>query len=114
MKPLILGLLALALLPAARTQQTRQGRQTFAGTITDSECAAADHSLMRMGPTDTECVVACISDHGASYVLYDGKDAYTLSDQKTPQKFAAQKVTVTGTLDAKTKTIQVESIAAAK
>lgn len=111
MKPLILGLLALAVLPAA---QTRQGRQTFAGTITDSECTNADHSVMRMGPTDAECVVACINDHGASYVLYDGKDAYTLSDQKTPQKFAAQKVTVTGTLNAKTKTIQVESIAAAK
>jgi hypothetical protein len=37
-----------------------------------------------------------------------------LSDQKTPEKFAAKKVTVTGTLDAKTKTIQVDSIAAAK
>jgi hypothetical protein len=114
MKLLVLGLLAFAVLPAARTQQTRQGRQTFTGTITDSECAAADHSQMRMGPTDAECVAACISDHGASYMLYDGKDAYTLSDQKTPQKFAAQKVTVTGTLDTKTKTIRVESIAAAK
>ncbi len=114
MKPLILGLLALAVLPAALTEQTRQGRQTFAGTITDSECAAADHSRMRMGPTDAECVVACISDHGASYMLYDGKDAYTLSDQKTAQKFAGQKVTVTGTMDAKRKSIQVQSIAAAK
>ena len=114
MKPLIVGLLALAVLPAARTQQMRQSRQTFAGTITDIECATADHSQMRMGPTDAECVAACISDHGASYVLYDGKDAYTLSDQKAAQKFAAQRVTVTGTLDAKTKSIRVESIAAAK
>ena len=47
-------------------------------------------------------------------MLYDGKEAYTLSDQKTPEKFAAKKVTVTGTLDAKTKAIQVDSIAAAK
>jgi hypothetical protein len=37
-----------------------------------------------------------------------------LSDQRTPEKFAAKKVIVTGTLDAKTKTIQVESITAAK
>jgi hypothetical protein len=37
-----------------------------------------------------------------------------LSDQKTPDKFAAQKVTVVGTLDAKTKTIRVQSISAAK
>ena len=69
---------------------------------------------MRMGPTDAECAMACISDHGASYVLYDGKDDYTLSDQRTPEKFVAQKVNVIGTLDAKTKTIQVDSITVAK
>jgi hypothetical protein len=34
-----------------------------------------------------------------------------LSDQKTPEQYAAQKVRVIGTLDAKTKTIRVESIA---
>jgi hypothetical protein len=48
------------------------------------------------------------------YVLYDGKEAYVLSDQKLPEKFAAKKVTVTGTLDAATKTIKVEKIVAAK
>ena len=48
------------------------------------------------------------------YVLYDGKDTYVLSDQKTPEKFAAKKVTVTGTLDAKSKTIKVDKIEAAK
>jgi len=67
-----------------------------------------------MGPTDAECTLACISAHGATYVLYDGKTEYTLSDQRTPESFAGQKVTVTGTLDAKTKTIHVESIRAAK
>jgi hypothetical protein len=35
------------------------------------------------------------------YVLYDGKNVYELSDQKTPEKFAAQKVRVTWTLDSK-------------
>jgi hypothetical protein len=69
---------------------------------------------MRMGPTDAECTIACINEHGAEYVLYDGKEAYTLSDQKTPEKFAAKKVTVIGTLDVQTKKIQVESITAAK
>jgi hypothetical protein len=69
---------------------------------------------MKMGPTDAECTKACVSIHGASYVLYDGKEVYTLSDQRTPEKFAGKKVTVTGTLDAKTKTIQVDSITAAK
>ena len=108
MKPLIVSILVIVALAAA--PDTRK----FTGTITDSMCATADHSRMRMGPTDAECTVACVEAHGALYVLYDGKEVYTLSDQKTPEKFAAKKVTVTGTLDAKTKTIQVDSISAAK
>jgi hypothetical protein len=112
MKGLILSLLAMAALAAAPGRQP--GRQMFTGTITDGMCANADHLQMRMGPTDAECTVACVGAHGATYVLYDGKEAYTLSDQGTPERFAAQKVTVTGTLDARTKTIQVDSITAAK
>ena len=67
-----------------------------------------------MGPTDAECTIACVGAHDAKYVLYDGKDVYTLSDQKTPEKFAATKSEGQGTLDAKTKTIQVDSMTAAK
>jgi hypothetical protein len=89
-------------------------KQTFTGVVTDSMCSDGDHSQMRMGPTDTECTNACVNIHGAMYVLYDGKQTYTLSDQKTPEKFAGKRVTVTGTLDAKTKTILVDSIAPAK
>ena len=77
-------------------------------------CGTAGHAQMRMGPTDAECTKACISAHGATYVLSDGKNVYVLSDQRTPEQFAAQKVTVVGTLDAKTRTIQVDSIRAAK
>jgi hypothetical protein len=69
---------------------------------------------MRMGPTDAECTRACVDVHGASYVLYDGKDVYMLNDQRMPEKFAGQKVKVTGTLDAKTKTIRVDTITGAK
>jgi hypothetical protein len=105
---LFAALLAVAGLSAA------QAPPTFTGTITDNMCAKADHSQMRMGPTDADCVKACVSAHNATYVLFTGKDVYTLSDQKTPEKFAAQKVTVVGTLDDKTKTIQVKSIGAAK
>jgi hypothetical protein len=46
--------------------------------------------------------------------LYDGKEIYTLSDQRTPEKFAGKKVTVTGTLDTRTMTIHVDSITAAR
>ena len=35
-----------------------------------------------------------------------------LSDQQAPEKFAGQKVKVTGTLNAKTKTIEVKKIEA--
>jgi hypothetical protein len=112
MKPAILSLLlsclAVAVLSAAPP------KQTFTGTITDSMCNKADHSQMQMGPTDAACTLACVDVHGATYVLYDGKNTYALSDQKTPEKFAGKKVSVVGTLDAKSKTIQVESITAAK
>lgn len=103
----LLFLLAFAALAAV------PGQQTFTGTVTDDNCPTADHSRMQMGPTDAECAMACINAHGAMYGLYDGKSFYTLSDQKTAEKFVARRVRVIGTLDAKTKTIQVDSIAAA-
>jgi hypothetical protein len=108
MKSLLSILLAAAALSAAPR------KQTFIGTITDSMCSNAGHSAMRMGPTDAECTIACIDAHGAAYVLYDGKNVYTLSDQQLPVQFAGRRVKIVGTLDAKTKTIGVESIAAAK
>ena len=107
MRPIVV-ILALAGMSAG------QGGRTFTGVITDTECSTADHSHMRMGPTDAECVTACISEHGGTYVLFDGKNVYALSNQKTPEKFAARKVTITGTLDATGKAIQVDSIRLAK
>jgi hypothetical protein len=97
----------MALLSAA------PGPRKFTGKITDSMCARADHRQMQMGSDDAECTIACVRAHGALYVLYDGKRAYTLSDQELPEKLAGKKVTVTGTLDAKS-TIRVDSITAAK
>jgi hypothetical protein len=108
MKKIALVLLALAPLSAAQTEQT------FTGVITDSLCAVTGHAQMRMGPTDGDCTVACVLSHDARYVLLDGKDIYALSDQRTPETFAGQHVSVVGTLDAKTRTIQVRSMKAAK
>jgi Protein of unknown function (DUF5818) len=102
------SLLAVAALSAAPASQT------FTGVITDDMCGKAGHAGMRMGPTDAECTTACIGAHGAAYVLFDGKTVYGLSDQRTPEQFAGQKVTVAGTLDGKTRTIHVESIRAAR
>jgi hypothetical protein len=104
----------LVLLVAASLSGQAQDAQTFTGVITDGMCPLGTHTDMRMGPTDAECTKACVASHGSPYVLFDGKSAYVLSDQKTPEQYAAQKVRVTGTLDAKTKTIRVESIARVK
>ena len=109
MKPVFVLLLVAASLAAA----SAQGTQTFTGIISDDMCADGTHTHMKMGPTDGECAKACVALHGAAYVLWDGKQAYVLSDQKTPESFAARKVRVTGTLDPKTRTITVTSIAAA-
>lgn len=84
---------------------------TFTGIITDAMCVK-DHKSMNMGPDD-ECVKACASKHGVKLVLFDGKNTYKLSDQETPLKFAAKKVTVTGTLFEKTGVIKVDKIAPA-
>jgi hypothetical protein len=120
MKPLlVVSLLALSSLSSAsafglRPDKAAQGKQTFLGVITDDMCAKDGHATMRMGPNDAECTKACVATHGAEYVLSDGKQVYTLSDQKTPEKFAGKNVKVTGTLDAKTKAIQVSSMTLAK
>jgi len=104
----------LAILLAATALSAAPPAQTFTGVITDDMCALAGHASMRMGPTDADCVRACVASHGASYVLLEGKNVYVLSDQKLPDQWAGQKVKVAGTLDAKTKTIRVNSIAAAR
>ena len=103
MKYLIVGLLAGAAFAAPATQ-------TFTGVITDSMCADTGHASMRMGPTDAECTIACVQSHGVAYVLLSGKTVYNLSNQHLPEKFAGARVRVTGTLDAKTRTITVESM----
>jgi len=109
LKPPLLAFLAFATLSAASPTRV------FIGIITDDMCAnKAGHAAMRMGPTDAECTHACVDAHGSFYVLFDGKTAYTLSDQKKPQGFAGQKVKVTGTLNEKTRTILVSAIVAAK
>ena len=88
---------------------------TFTGVVTDTMCAGEGHKGMNMG-SDAKCVTECVKGMGAKYALYDAaaKKVYVLSDQKGPEKFAGQKVTVSGTLDAAGKNLKVDSIAAAK
>jgi hypothetical protein len=99
MKRLILTIsLAVALMGAAA--------QTYTGVIADTLCGA-QHNMK--GHSDADCVKMCAKASG-QYALFDGQKVLKLSDQKTPAKYAAQKVKVTGTLDPKANVIKVLSI----
>ena len=100
---------SLAIFFAALTLTAAPPKQTVTGVITDEMCGL-DHKAMNVKP-DSKCVVEC-AKMGSTYVLASGAKIYKLSDQKTPAKFAGQKVTVTGTLDGKT--LKVDSIQSAK
>jgi hypothetical protein len=86
-------------------------KQVFTGTITESMCGM-NHQAMKITP-DAKCVRECACA-GALYVLAVGGKQYKLSDQATPEQFAARKVKVTGTLFEKTGIIGVDKIEAAQ
>lgn len=90
-----------------------QPSKAYIGIVSDSMCRI-DHKSM--GTADErKCVLDCVGD-GKTYkfALVVGNDAYLLSDQQTPAKFAGQKVRVTGVLYAKTKILKVDKIEAVK
>lgn len=102
-------LLSATLLTAAAPAQESK---TYTGFVTDTMCKR-DHASMKISP-DAKCVRDCVGDGRTyKYALLVGDDMYTLSDQETPAKFAAQRVQVTGVLYTKTNILKVESIKAA-
>jgi hypothetical protein len=103
MRTLFTAVLAAGLLAAAA------GPQSFTGVITDTMCGA-NHKPMNVTP-DSKCVLECVK-HGSKYALLVGNNVYVLSDQQTPEKFAAQKVKVTGALNEKTKILKVDKMEA--
>ena len=104
----LLGTLILAAGLLAAADKPR----TFTGGVTDTMCGAK-HT---MGITpDAKCVHECVKMDPSKwkYAILVGNSVYVLSDQRTPEKFAAQKVIVTGTLFEKTKVLEVDKIEAA-
>lgn len=91
------------------------GEKTVVGYVSDSMCGL-DHAPMKLGD-DKTCTLKCV-EGGAKFVLADRahKVVYALDDavQEQAREFAGQKVTVTGQVDAKAKTIHVTKIEAAK
>ena len=84
-KRIAIGIFAAALSAASAA--------TFTGMITDSECPKADpdHKKMAMATPDAKCVTECVKGMGGKYMLFDGKEAYTLSDQKPPKSSPPRK-----------------------
>jgi hypothetical protein len=97
-------LAAVALLGAAIVQgQTSGSQKTLTGVVSDSMCGA-NHMAKNMSPTD--CLRMCVKK-GTKYALVVGKDVYILEGHEADlDKYAAQKVSLTGTLNAHTVTVQ--------
>jgi hypothetical protein len=117
----MLGLAGILVLAALTV--TAQNQQSFTGEIMDSACAAqgGSHATMLKGhglagkENDAAARKSCTMDcakAGADMVLYDAstKTSYQLDDAKKAEAYAGQAVKIGGTLDAKTKTIHVQSI----
>jgi|SRR5665213_1247858 len=97
-------LAAFALLGAATMQgQTAGSQKTLTGVVSDSMCGA-NHMAKNLSPAD--CLRMCVKK-GTKYALVVGKDVYTLEGHEADlDKYAAQKVSLTGTLKAQTVTVQ--------
>lgn len=101
-----------------------EGPKVFRGEVSDSQCALNVHSLTRshqemlksknMGGTPISCSLYCIKNLGGEFVLVAGKNVYRLDNQDAVRDFVGQKSKITGSLDAKTKTIHVEKIESAE
>lgn len=93
--------------------------RTFHGEVADSQCSMNVYSLTRsheemlksksMGGNSASCTLYCIRYMGGEFVLSMKNDVYYL-DSPSVQNFAGEKVKVTGTFDAKTKTIHAMKI----
>lgn len=96
------------------------GETTFEGEIADSQCAMGVHSLNRShkemiemghaGSTAEDCTRYCVHSRGGRYVLLTKRDVFKLDNQELAEKYAGQKVKLTGTLDSKTNILQVSTM----
>lgn len=106
----ILVLAATALLGTTSiVGQTSGAQKTLTGVVSDAMCGQTH--MMKDKP-DAECLRYCVKQ-GNKYALLVGKSAYTLEGHEPElDKYAAQKVTVKGTL--KGEIMTVETVASAK
>jgi len=94
--------------------------QIFKGEIGDSQCALNVHSLSRshaemlkkrsIGTTAADCARYCVKNLGGVFVLQVKDRVYKLDNQELAEKYAGEKVEVTGVLDPQTNIIAVHSM----
>ena len=106
----VIPMLAAALLaPLVILAQASGEQKTLTGIVSDAMCGATH--MMKDKPA-AECLRYCVKQ-GTKYALVAGKSVYTLEGHEAElDKYAAQKVTVKGTL--KGATLTVESLIPAK
>ena len=83
---------------------------SWTGFVTDTACAAKGASA-----SHADCAVKCVKEKGAKWALYNAanKETYVLTGATDPSKWAGKEVTVKGTLNKTTKSIEVSSLEAA-
>ncbi|MCS7044473.1 MAG: DUF5818 domain-containing protein [Bryobacteraceae bacterium] len=87
--------------------------RVYTGVITDTMCGA-DHAHMGIQP-DEKCVRECVKSGKWKYALIDEKGRMmVLSDQQTPEKYAAKRVKIRGVYYEKTGILRVDSIEPAR
>lgn len=111
------ALVCLAVLVCAGAGERER---VFRGEIGDSQCALNVHSLSRshaemlkkraIGTTSADCVHYCVKYLGGVFVLQVKNKVYKLDNQELADKYAGEKVKLTGVLDPNSNTIAVHSI----
>jgi hypothetical protein len=130
MKKLILGIVVVAALILMDVSfPSAQSATTFTGELMDAVCAPMGSHTMTMKDNDLtdplQCVWFCLHFRkpGSRLVLYDAtsKTVYNLTDMgrcgpplRCMRPWSAEKVKLTGTYDAATKTINVTDVVSAK
>jgi hypothetical protein len=114
MKPFtaVITVVSLAATLAAASPTTTE---VYTGVISESMCGI-NHTSMGISP-DPKCITECVKHgQGVRYVLIAEKSGrmYTLSDQQTPERFAARRVRIKGIYYPKTKILKVDAIEAAR
>ena len=99
----VIFVLAAALSPVAVLAQMSGQQKTLTGIVSDAMCGRTH--MMKAKPAE-ECLRYCVKQ-GTKYALVTDKEVYTLEGHEAElDKYAAQKVTVKGSLKGDTVTVK--------